>query len=350
MTIQTAEIAAAAEAARREKHLVAFGSLSAALLLTALKLVVGFSSGSIGILSEAAHSSLDLVAAFVTLWAIRASSKPADRDHPYGHGKIENFSALFETGLLLATCAFIAYEAVERLAYRTVLVRVTPWAFGLMALSMVVDLSRSRALRRAASKHRSQALAADALHFATDVWSSAVVLLGLVGVWLAGRLEKPWLSKADAVAALGVAAIAVVVSLRLGKKSVDDLLDAAPAGLLERVARAAAVPGVASVSQVRVRQSGPDTFADVVLQVPRALSLAAAHDLADVAEEAIRRAVAGVDVVVHAEPAPEAEGASAIDPRRAESEAPPGTLRSAKERPGPRRPLPRPKGAGHSAE
>ncbi|HUK65565.1 MAG TPA: cation diffusion facilitator family transporter [Anaeromyxobacteraceae bacterium] len=300
MTIPTREIARVSAA--QEKHFAALVSLGAALLLTAMKLIIGFWSGSIGILSEAAHASLDLVAAAVTLWAVRASSRPADRDHPYGHGKIESFSALFETGLLLATCVFIAYEAVRRLAFQAVRVRVTPVAFGIMALSIAVDLSRSRSLGRAARKHRSQALAADALHFSTDVWASAVVMVGLACVGLSERLGIPWLADADAVAALGVAAIAVLVSLRLGKRSVDDLLDAAPAGLLERVARAAAVPGVLSVSQVRVRQSGPDTFADVVLKVPSLLSLEEAHALADQAEEAVLRSVAGIDVVIHTEP------------------------------------------------
>ncbi len=300
MTAPT-EIAAAARA-DSEKRLVALSSVAAAVLLTTMKIVVGFASGSIGILSEAAHSGLDLVAAIVTLWAVRASAKPADHDHPYGHGKIENFSALFETGLLLATCAWIAYEAGKRLVFGGSHVEVTPWAFAIMALSIIVDVSRSRALARTAKRHRSQALAADALHFSTDVWSSAVVLLGLACVWSARRFGLPWLERADAVAALGVAGIAVIVSLRLGKKSVDDLLDAAPTGMLERIAHAARVPGVIAVSQVRVRQSGPQTFADVVLQVERGLSIEMAHEIADLAENAIHSTVAGIDVVVHAEP------------------------------------------------
>jgi cation diffusion facilitator family transporter len=307
MTIQATEIADVARA-EAEKRFVAGSSVAAAVLLTTMKVVVGFATGSIGILSEAAHSGLDLVAAVVTLWAVRTSAKPADRDHPYGHGKIENFSALFETGLLLATCAWIAYEAILRLVSAQVHVEVTAWAFGIMVVSIVVDVSRSRALARAARKHRSQALEADALHFSTDIWSSAVVLVGLACVWLANRTGTLWLARADALAALGVAAIAVVVSMRLGKKSVDDLLDAAPRGLIERVAHAAAVPDVVAVSQVRVRQAGPNTFADVVLQVDRGLGIQAAHAIADAAEEAIKAAVPGVDVVVHAEP--DAQGES----------------------------------------
>ncbi|BDG08831.1 cation diffusion facilitator family transporter [Anaeromyxobacter paludicola] len=300
--------------AEQEKRRVASSSVAAAVLLTGMKIAVGIATGSIGILSEAAHSGLDLVAAAVTLWAVRASSAPADRRHPYGHGKIENFSALFETGLLLATCAWIVYEAAKRLLFEEAHVAATPWAFAVMGISIVVDVSRSRALARAARKHRSQALEADALHFSTDVWSSCVVIGGLALVWAGQRFGVAWLARADAVAAVGVAGVALVVSLRLGKKSVDDLLDAAPTGLLERVAHAAAVDGVRSVLQARVRQSGPYAFADVTVQVSPGLSLAEAHALAHAVEAAVRARVPGVDVVVHAEPEAAVTGAAASAP------------------------------------
>lgn len=298
--------------AEREKNLVALTSVGAAVLLTTMKVVVGLATGSIGILSEAAHSGIDLLAALMTFWAVRASSKPPDQDHLYGHGKIENFSALFETGLLLATCVWIAYEAVKRLVLGGRHVEATVWSFVIMAISIVVDLSRSRALASVARKHRSQALEADALHFSTDVWSSAVVLVGLAGVWFSHRSGLEWLERADALAALGVAGIAALVSVRLGRKSVDDLLDAAPTGLLEAIARAAAaVDQVVGVSQVRVRRSGPRTFADVILQVARGLPVERAHEIAHAAEDAIHAAVLDVDVIVHTEPA---EGeASAAD-------------------------------------
>lgn len=290
--------------AQREKNLVALTSVGAAILLTTMKVVVGLATGSIGILSEAAHSGIDLLAALMTFWAVRASSKPPDQDHLYGHGKIENFSALFETGLLLATCVWIAYEAIKRLVVGGRHVEATVWSFVIMAISIVVDLSRSRALATVARKHRSQALEADALHFSTDVWSSAVVLVGLAGVWFSHRSGLEWLARADALAALGVAGIAALVSVRLGRKSVDDLLDAAPTGLLEAIARAAAaVDQVVGVSQVRVRRSGPRTFADVILQVARGLPVERAHEIAHAAEDAIRAAVLDVDVIVHTEPA-----------------------------------------------
>jgi cation diffusion facilitator family transporter len=302
MALKVTEVADAGQA-EREKRLVAASSVAAAVLLTGMKVVVGLKTGSIGILSEAAHSLLDLVAAAVTLWAVRASARPADHDHPYGHGKIENFSALFETGLLLATCVWIAYEAVKRLLFEDVHVEATIWSFAIMFVSIVVDISRSRALSRAAKKHRSQALEADALHFSTDVWSSSVVIVGLLAVVASEAFGIPWLARADAVAALGVAGIAVLISLRLGKKSVDDLLDAVPPDLLSQVAAAAHVDGVREVSQVRVRRSGPDVFADVTLEVDRGLSLEAAHELAERVEAAVRSAVPGSDVVVHTHPA-----------------------------------------------
>ena len=291
--------------ASREKTGVAVSSLLAAVLLTALKLVVGVSTNSLGVLSEAAHSALDLVAAGVTLWAVRISSRPASREYTYGHGKFENLSALFETFLLLATCLGIVYEAAQRLVFHH---RTTSRpALGVSGHPVVdrVDFSRSRALRRCSQKYHSQALEADALHFSTDIWSSLVVLLGLAGVWAGGRWNLPALETADAVAALGVAAVIVWVSLRLGKKSVDDLLDRVPLGLQEKVAEAAAAtPGVLQVAQVRLRRSGPEFFADVTLSVGHATSFEQAHEVSDAAAAAVRAILPGADVVVHAEPAP----------------------------------------------
>ena len=290
-------------AANREKRRVALSSVMAAIALTAIKGIVGVSTGSLGILSEAAHSGLDLCAAGVTLWAIRAASRPADREHPYGHGKIENLAALFETVLLFATCGWIASEAVNRLAGQPVEVRADAWAFGVMMISIVVDISRSRALRRVARKYQSQALEADALHFSTDVWSSLVVLLGLVFVRLADLLELPWLMRADAVAALVVAFIVAWISFRLGRRAVNDLLDAVPPRLRAEVEAAARVPGVLEVRRARVRRCGPESFADLTVTVDREVSLDRAHDIADRAEAAVQEILPGADVVVHVDPA-----------------------------------------------
>ncbi|MGD0516252.1 MAG: cation diffusion facilitator family transporter [Thermoguttaceae bacterium] len=291
--------------ADRDKRRVASASLLAALLLTAFKIVVGLSTNSLGILSEAAHSGLDMVAAAITLWAVRISGLPADREHTYGHGKFENLSALFETFLLFITCIWIIYEAVERLFFRAK-VEVDPniWAFVVVITSIIIDISRSRALKRAADKYSSQALEADALHFSTDVWSSMVVFVGLIGVWVGERYDLPWLIKADTLAALGVAGIVIWVSLQLGKKTVADLLDSVPKGMQEQVEAAVrAVPGVAEVRQVRLRRSGPEVFADVTLAVIRAAAFEQTHDIANAAEAAVRSIFPKADVVVHVEPA-----------------------------------------------
>lgn len=295
--------------ADREKQWVAATSLAAAVILTGTKLAVGLATNSLGILSEAAHSALDLVAAGMTLWAVRAAGRPADRRHTYGHGKFENLSALFETLLLLVTCVWIIYESVRRLFLAEAAeVDANVWAFLVVIGSIVIDFSRSRALKRAADKHQSQALEADALHFSTDIWSSTVVLLGLAGVAAAERLDMPWLVKADCVAALGVAAIVIGVSIRLGKKSIDDLLDSVPTELQEQVAEAArSVPGVEAVRLVRVRRSGPEFFADVTLAVHHGASLERSHEVADQAEAAVRRMLPKADVVVHVEPVARAD-------------------------------------------
>jgi cation diffusion facilitator family transporter len=289
--------------AEREKAVVALVSVVAALLLTGTKVLVGLWTGSLGILAEALHSGLDLAAAVVTLWAVRVSSRPADKEHAYGHGKIENLSALFETALLLGTCVWIIKEGIERLFFRAeVHVDANLWSFLVVLLSIAVDLSRSRALRRVAKKYQSQALEADALHFSTDIWSSLVVLVGLLGVTAAHALGLPWLAKADAVAALGVAAVVVLVSLKLGKKAVADLLDTVPVDIAGRVASLARVDGVREARQVRVRRSGPEIFVDLALVVDRAESLETGHEIACRAEAAIKRELPSADIVVHVEP------------------------------------------------
>src|SRR5215470_3778570 len=200
---------------RAEKRAAAGNSVWAAVLITGLKIVVGITTGSLGILSEAAHSGLDLIASIMTFFSVGVSDKPADADHQFGHGKIENFSAFVETGLLLLTCAWIIYQAVERLFFRKVDVEPSLAAFAVMLISMGVDWWRSRALGRIAQKFDSQALEADALHFSTDIWSAGVVVLGLVLVMLGRSLHLDWLQNADPIAALFVAGVVVWVSWRL---------------------------------------------------------------------------------------------------------------------------------------
>jgi len=291
--------------AAKEKRQAALSSVLAAVLLTSMKLVVGLLTGSLGILAEAAHSALDLVAALVTFFAVRLSDRPPDEQHPYGHGKIENLSALFETVLLLVTCAWIVYEAIERLFFKSVEIEASAWAFAVMGGSIVVDISRSRILYSAARKHNSQALEADALHFSTDIWSSSVVIVGLALVWISERLgpEWAWLAKADAVAALGVALIVVWVSLQLGRRTIAALLDSAPPGLADKVAsEAARVPGVQSVGDVRVRQAGASVFVDLAISVWRSVLLEEAHQVATAVDERVSKLIERGDVVVHVDP------------------------------------------------
>jgi len=287
----------------REKRAAAGTSVLAAVVLAAIKVVVGIATGSLGILSEAVHSALDLVAAAATWFAVRLSGRPADREHTYGHGKVENLSALLEVALLLLTCVWIIWEAISRLFLKVVHVEATIWAFATMVLSVVINVWRSRALFRVAKKYRSQALEADALHFSTDVWSSIVVIFGLVGVRLSTLPGLEWLLKADALAALGVAAIVVWVSIELGRRTVADLLDEIPPGLTDEIANAVRLPSVIEVGRVRVRRSGPEAFADLTLTVGRETALGRAHEVATAAETAVRQLLPGADVVVHVEPA-----------------------------------------------
>jgi cation diffusion facilitator family transporter len=289
-----------------EKSVAALSSVGAAVFLTALKVVVGLMTGSLGILAEAAHSGLDLVAAVVTLIAVRAAGKPPDRGHAYGHGKVENLSALIETLLLLATCGWIIAESARRLLSRSVEVDASIWAFAVMAVSIVVDVSRSRMLYRVAAKHRSQALEADALHFSTDIWSSAVVILGLVGVRLAqAHPALGFLNQADAVAALVVAGIVVVVSGQLGLRTIQGLLDASPAGAAEKIkTQVEALDGIFDCHAVRVRHSGPHYFVDLHVTMDGELTLHAAHDLTERVEQVVNEILPGADVTVHPEPRP----------------------------------------------
>jgi cation diffusion facilitator family transporter len=280
-------------------------SLFAAVGLTAFKIVVGITTGSLGILAEAAHSGLDLVAAAVTYVAVQISGRPADSTHLYGHGKVENLSAMIETVLLLITCGWIVWEAVHRLTFHKQDVEVTWWSFVVMGTSIVIDASRSRVLARAAKKYHSQALEADALHFETDIWSSAVVIVGLlavkIGEWVPALAI---LRNADAVAALGVSAVVVWVSLQLGRRTVEALLDTAPPGMEQEIVRTVEmVPGVRNCHGVRIRYSGAVLFIDLHVLVDGQQTLAQAHALTETIEASIQQIAPRADVTVHPEPA-----------------------------------------------
>lgn len=280
----------------KKKKRIAFISVLAAIFLTSFKIVIGVLTGSLGILSEALHSTLDLVAAVITYFSVSVSDKPADRDHNFGHGKVENLSAFFETILLLITCVWIIYEAIHRLITGNTAIEINVWSFVVVITSILIDISRSRALLKVAKETNSQALEADALHFSTDIWSSSVVLLGLIfasfGIFFA-----------DVIAALMVAAIVIYVSLKLGKKSIEVLLDKVPEETRSKVEEIMAkVSEITAYHDLKVRTSGADTFVELNIHVDPELSIGEAHTITDKIEEDIRKAIPRCEVHVHAEP------------------------------------------------
>jgi len=297
--------------ARRDKRSAAFSSVLAAMGLTTFKLIVGVLTNSLGILAEAAHSGLDLVAALMTYFAVRISDKPADQEHPFGHGKIENLSALFETLLLLGTSGWIIYEAIQRLFFHpNIIPEASIWSFIVMGGSILVDYTRSRILYKAARKYKSQALEADALHFSTDIWSSTVVIVGLIGLTLAKYFPLlSWMHRADSIAALVVALIVIYISAELGYRTISALLDTAPKGLADKIEKvAASVDGVVNAHAIRVRPSGAHTFIDMHITMDGNCTLNEAHAATEVIEKAIRAIVSPADITVHVEPVELAKG------------------------------------------
>jgi cation diffusion facilitator family transporter len=291
------------ESMRREKRAVAGNSVLAALAITGLKIVVGVATGSLGILSEAAHSGLDLVAALMTFFSVRVSDKPADADHQYGHGKVENFSAFIETGLLLLTCVWIISEALKRLFFHHVEIEPSLAAFFVMFLSIAIDTWRSRALGRIASKYDSQALEADALHFSTDVWSSSVVILGLALVAIGRIYRVEWLRQADPISALFVAGVVVYVSWRLARKTIDALLDAAPAGVRNQIlGKIGEVAGVLEVERIRIRRAGNRYFADVSVGLARNFTFQRSEQVTAEVTARVHEVLPDADVMVHSVP------------------------------------------------
>lgn len=286
------------EAREREKKNVALSSVVAAVFITGLKLVVGLHTNSLGILSEAAHSGLDFIAALITWAAVSMSDRPADREHQFGHGKIESLSALFETFLLVLTCIWIIYEAVDRLHHPDApgnQINSSIWGFVVVGISIIVDIGRSRALKKAAKKYESQALEADALHFSSDIWSSAVVLLGLLMV----QFNHPWV---DAVAALFVALLVLIVSYRLGRKTVDALLDIRlPPNEEEWIhtyLRTLSYP-VNGFHDFRARLSGSTRYIEFHVEVDPQLTVANAHNEIDKIMLAIEEKYPGSNVIIH---------------------------------------------------
>jgi cation diffusion facilitator family transporter len=253
---------------QHHKERVALVSILASGGLTLAKVIVGLMTGSLAILSEAAHSALDFAATLITYFAVRISGKPADEDHQYGHGKFENIAALAETAILFLLAGIIIWEGAKRLIGAEVhAVETNVWAFGVIIASIVVDFFRARALTKVAKQTSSQALEADALHFSSDMWSSLAALVGLVFIALGYAM-------ADSIAAIAIAILICVAGWRLARSNVDTLTDLAPAGVGDQMTTIArGVPDVISIPRLRVRQVGAQTFADVEAAVSRTLPL-----------------------------------------------------------------------------
>jgi cation diffusion facilitator family transporter len=289
--------------ASAEKRWVALVSVAAACAMTALKASVGLLTGSLGVLSDAAHSALDLVGAAMTFVSVRVSDRPADWNHPYGHAKFENISAFVETGLMAASAVAISAEAISRIFFHPVALRYSVWPFLVMGASIAVDLWRSRQLSKVARRYRSAALEADALHFASDIWTSVAVLLGLCASWLGTLKHVPWLRFADPLAALAVSVMILIFGWRLAWRAVFALTDAVSPELhtrmIEEVRR---TTGVLGIDQARVRRSGSNYFADVTLSLPRQLTFQRTEELVGEATAAVQRVLPEADVVIHTIP------------------------------------------------
>ncbi|MGC9197570.1 MAG: cation diffusion facilitator family transporter [Acidobacteriaceae bacterium] len=290
------------------KMSAAQASVLAAVGITLLKLLSGLLTGSLGMLSEAAHSLIDLIASTVTLLTVKVADRPADEEHNYGHGKLENLSAAFETILMVASCVWIATASVQRMVRGTNLdLHQSIWPFVVLLLSMTVDYTRSRSLRRVAAAYRSDALLADAIHFRTDIWSSAAVFLGLSAAYTGEKLHLPPLEYADPIAALLVAGIILRVTWRLARHTVDSLLDATPPEVRQQIRtdlirNLETQDGILAVNRVRVRRSGSNYFVDLTLSLPRRLTFQRSEEITRAATVGVQRLLPGADVVIHTIP------------------------------------------------
>ncbi len=286
-----------------EKRGVALISMAAAAVMTRFKQAARLLSGSMGVLSDAAHSALDLAGAALTFLSVRVSDKPADENHPYGHGKVENISAFIEVGLMVVSCVWIIYEAVGRILHHSVDLRHYIWPVLVLVTSIVVDYWRSRQLADGARRTGAPALATDAFHFASDIWSTLAVLIGLGASWLGVHLHIDMLKYADPFAAIVVSIMILRITWHLARETVGALTDQIPAETRRRLVREVArVPAVLAVEQARVRKSGAAYFADLTLALPRRSTFEHTDELVRSATAAVQRALPEADVVIHTIP------------------------------------------------
>jgi cation diffusion facilitator family transporter len=285
------------------KRSAALSSLLAAFALSLLKLAAGLLTGSIAFISDAAHSTFDLLAALMTLVSVEVSGRPADEDHSYGHGKVENLSALVEVLLMLGSSGAIVYVALRRLLFEHVVLSFMPWAFAVPVLSILVDEVRSRRLIHIVRLHPSPALEAEALNIRTNIWCSAAVLFGLVFAWVGVHYRIPRLELADPIAALIVAAIILLAIRPISQQTIDSLLDAAPRqtrrDLIRELAR---IHGVLDVERVRVRRSGGQFFVDVALALSRTTTFQHTEQLVAEATAVVQRLLPAADVIIRTVP------------------------------------------------
>ena len=272
-------------------------SVGAACLLIAVKLVAGLASSSLGLLAEAAHSGADLAAALLTFFAVSVAVRPADRGHPYGHGKAQNLAALAEAGFLVAVSIVIALTAVLRLlGVVEFAVDPTWWTFAAIALVLVIDASRTVVSLRGARLYRSDALLSNALHFGSDLAGTFAVLVGLA----AAALGFP---AGDSIAALFVSGLVVLAAFRLAGRNVGVLMDRSPEEDTRIARRAiAGLDPPVELRRLRLRRAGGEHFCDVVIGVAPGAAVGQGHAAADRVERALHEALPGIDVVVHVEP------------------------------------------------
>jgi cation diffusion facilitator family transporter len=278
------------------KARVAIISIFASAGMAAAKFVVGIAIGSLALISEALHSAVDVVATIITWLVVRVSDRPADHEHHYGHGKLESVSALGVIALLYVLAGGILVESYSRLREGAPPPTLSAIPFIVLLIDIAVNFWRARALHRTARATKSQALAADALHFASDVLGSVAVIIGLA---LSG-FGYAW---GDAAAAIGVAVVISLLGLRLARSTVETLLDRAPEGAFERaIAAIRSVPGVVDVERLRVRMVGPTYFIDAIVKVPRTYPIDRIDEIKRKAQDAVAKALGDADLTFTAVP------------------------------------------------
>jgi cation diffusion facilitator family transporter len=299
------------------KRRVARDSMLAAGAMTLLKVAAGLLSGSLGVLSDAAHSGLDLVGAALTFFSVQVSDKPADDDHTYGHGKVENLTAFCEAILMAISCGWIIWEALDRIIHRSTGLHHSIWPVLVLLTSIAVDFWRSRQLRAVALRTGSPALATDAFHFASDIWATLAVLCGLGASWAGEQYGISWLKYSDPLAAVVVSLMILRLTVKLGRETVAVLMDEVPAEMRRRLVREVEqVEGVMAVEQARVRRAGAGYFADLTLALPRRFTFEHTGELVQSATDAVHRTLPQADVVIHTVPR-EARAESVFDRVRA---------------------------------